>query len=70
MVALPATGSREIIMRSFTLMAAVAVLAASVASYVAPPWHMASSGDPAGLSPYELTLAAPAMLAGPAPDAF
>jgi hypothetical protein len=67
MVALAPTGSREIIMRKLTAAVAVAVIAASFFSVM--PWHAAHA--PLGsISPHELTLAAPAMAAGEAPDAF
>jgi hypothetical protein len=68
MVALAPTGSREIIMRKLTAAAAVALIAA--ASFLSVmPWHAAYA--PLGsISPHELTLAAPAMVAGEAPDAF
>ena len=58
-------------MRKLTVAAAVAVVAASLASFVLPPWHPASPGITLGsVSPHELTLAAPSMTAGPAADAF
>lgn len=54
-------------MRKLTVAAAVAFLAASFVSFL--PWHSANA--PLGsVSPNELTLAAPAMAAGEAPDAF
>jgi hypothetical protein len=57
-------------MRKLTVAAAVAVVAASLASFVLP-WHPASQGMQLGsISPHELTLVAPAMAAGPAADAF
>jgi hypothetical protein len=71
MVALPRWGSREIIMRKLTVTAAVAALAASLASFVIVPWNPVSPDGPLGsISPHDLTLAAPAMAAGTAPDAF
>ena len=71
MVALPFSGSREIIMRKLTVTAAVAALAVSLASLVMVSGNPASTGGPhASISPHEMTLAAPAMAAGPAPDAF
>ena len=58
-------------MRKFTVAAAVAVLAASLATFVTVPRHPGSPGAPLGsISPYELTLAAPGMSAGQAADAF
>jgi hypothetical protein len=58
-------------MRKLTVMAAVAVVAASLASFVTSPWSPGPSGVPLGsVSPHELTLAAPAMTAGPGADAF
>ena len=58
-------------MRKLTIAAAITVFAASLASYIAPHWHFASSSAPLGsVSPHELTLAAPAMAVGVAPDAF
>jgi hypothetical protein len=57
-------------MRKLTVATAVAVVAASLASFVLP-WHPASPGMQLGsISPHELTLAAPAMAASPAADAF
>jgi hypothetical protein len=55
-------------MRKLTAAAAVALIAA--ASFLSVmPWHAADA--PLGsISPHELTLAAPAMAAGEAPDAF
>jgi hypothetical protein len=55
-------------MRTLTVAAAVAVIAVSLASFVSygPP----PSTPLASVSPYDLTLAAPAMPAGPAADAF
>ena len=54
-------------MRKLTVAAAVAFLAASLASVL--PWSSADA--PLGsVSPHEMTLAAPAMQPGPAPDAF
>ena len=71
MVALPSFGRKGIIMRKLTVAAAVTVLAASLASFVTLPWGPAAPGAPLGsISPHELTLAAPAMTAGPAHDAF
>ena len=56
-------------MRKLTVAAAVAIIAASLASFV--PRHPASPDALLGsISPHELTLAAPAMAAGQAPDAF
>jgi len=58
-------------MRQFTVVAAIAALAASLASFVTSPWATSLHGAPLGsISPHELTLAAPAMTAGPAADAF
>jgi hypothetical protein len=67
MVALAPRGSREIIMRKLTVTAAVAFIAVSFLSVL--PWKPADA--PLGaISPHELTLAAPALAAGAAPDAF
>ena len=58
-------------MRKLTVAAAVAVVPASLASFVLRPWQPASPGITFGsVSPHELTLAAPSMAAGPAADAF
>ena len=58
-------------MRKLAVAAAVAVLAASLSSFVTLPWSPASPGAPLGsISTHDLTLAAPAMAAGPAADAF
>jgi hypothetical protein len=58
-------------MRKSTVAAAVAVLAASLASFIALPWGPGSPSAPLGsVSPHELSLAAPEMAAGPAADAF
>jgi hypothetical protein len=57
-------------MRKFTVAAAVALVAASLASFVLP-WSPGHRGMQLGsISPHELTLAAPAMTVGPAADAF
>jgi hypothetical protein len=54
-------------MRKLAAAAAVAFIAASFIAVL--PWHSADS--PLGsVSPHELTLAAPAMAPGEAPDAF
>ena len=56
-------------MRKLTVAAAVAVLAASVVSFV--PWHSPLPDTPLGsVSPHALTLASPALASGEAPDAF
>ena len=58
-------------MRKITIAAAVAVLAASLASFIMPhaqPTQSAASLAP--ISPHELTLAAPSMSTPSAPDAF
>jgi hypothetical protein len=58
-------------MRKITIAAAVAVLAASLASFIMPhPLPAGSAASPAPISPYELTLAAPSMSTPSAPDAF
>ena len=58
-------------MRKLTVVAAVAVVAAFLTSFVTPPLTPASPDAPLGsISPHELTLAAPAMAVGPAADAF
>jgi hypothetical protein len=58
-------------MRKLTVAAAVAMLAASLASFVTLPWSPGSPGVPLGsVSPHDLTLASPTMTAGPAADAF
>ena len=58
-------------MRQFTVGAAIAALAASLASFVTSPWGAGLPGAPLGsISPHELTLAAPPIGAGPAADAF
>ncbi len=65
-------GSREIIvMHKLSVTAAIAVLAASIASFAIAPWYAASPDASLGsVSPHELTLAAPAMPVGAAADAF
>jgi hypothetical protein len=56
-------------MRKLTVAAAVAILAASLVSFV--PWHSPLPDTPLGsISPHALTLASPAIAAGEAPDAF
>ena len=58
-------------MRKITIAAAVAVLAASLASFIMPHAQpTGSAASPAPISPHELTLAAPSMQASPAADAF
>ena len=55
-------------MRKLSVAAAVAVVAVSVASFIMSP---SSLGPPPGsISTHDLTLAAPAMTAGAAADAF
>jgi hypothetical protein len=71
MVALPVAGAREIIMRKSIFAGAVAVLAVSLASFVMLPSSPGAPDAPLGsISTHELTLAAPALTAGPAADAF
>jgi hypothetical protein len=61
--------SWEIIMRKLTVAAVVAILAASLVSFV--PWHSPLPDTPLGsISPHALTLASPAIAAGEASDAF
>jgi hypothetical protein len=58
-------------MRKFSVAAAVAVVAVSLASFVMSPSNLRSPNAPLGsISPHELTLAAPAMAVGAAADAF
>jgi len=57
-------------MRKLTVAAAVAVLVASLASFVTLPRHPASPGPVGSISTYELTLAAPRLTLGEAADAF
>ena len=58
-------------MRKLSVAAAMAVVAVSLASFVMSPSNLASPNAPLGsISTHELTLAAPAMTAGPAADAF
>jgi PDZ domain-containing secreted protein len=58
-------------MRKLTVAAAVAVVAASLASFVTMPWHPAAPGGPTGsISPHEITLATPEIMGGVAADAF
>jgi hypothetical protein len=57
-------------MRKFTVAAAIAVLAASLASFVALPRSPASLAPLGAISPYELTIASPALTTGAAADAF
>jgi len=56
-------------MRKITIAAAVAVLAASLASFIMPP-APGPAASPVPISPHELTLAAPSMPASPGHDAF
>ena len=56
-------------MRKITIAAAVAVLAASLASFIMPP-ATGPSASSAPVSPHELTLAAPSMPVSPGHDAF